>query len=101
MPIDAGSAQVRKSWPHPRQDIAGAPRKPTTPLPDGQITCVVRIPVQPPREKYSASVFQKYVVSLRIPSLLARGVSRSSRTLGAGCGGRDDVARAGDIAGRV
>jgi hypothetical protein len=48
-------------------------------------------PVQPCREKYFTSL-PGQIISL-FPAVLARerGVSRSSRTLGAGCGGRGSV----------
>jgi hypothetical protein len=39
-------------------------------LPDGRAR---RIPVQPSRKKYSASVFQKYVISVAHPVLATRG----------------------------
>src|SRR5437879_1930006 len=47
-----------------------------------------RFPVQPHLQKYSASRFaQIKSISPAVPFPL-RGVSRSSQTLGAGCGGR-------------
>ena len=48
-------------------------------------------PVQPFRQKYSSSVFQKHMVLSSHPAPTERGASRSSRTLGAGCDGRIEV----------
>jgi hypothetical protein len=42
----------------------------------------LRALVQSSREKYLASVFQKFVIWSRHPASLQRGASRSSRTLG-------------------
>jgi hypothetical protein len=51
-------------------------------------------PVQPRSQKYSSSIFPKFVF-LSLPSCFPwRGGSRSSRTLEAGCGGREAVQRA-------
>ena len=44
--------------------------------------------VQSLGQKYSPSVFRKYVIVSPHPAPLQRGASRSSRTLGAGCDGR-------------
>ncbi len=50
----------------------------------------------PPPQKYSASHSPQIIfITLAIPAR-ERGVSRSSRTLGAGCGGRGSVLRARD-----
>ena len=60
-------------------------------LPDGLCG---RSAVQPHFQKYFRSrLTQIKSISLVVPSLW-RGVSRSSRTLGAGCGGRGSVGRA-------
>src|SRR5258705_4947485 len=60
-------------------------------LPDGQF---VDSAVQPSLQKYSASPFgRNRFIDSAIPSH-KRGVSRSSRTLGTGCGGRGSVLRA-------
>src|SRR5690348_4939798 len=53
-----------------------------------QITSFYRKSCQAPREKLSSSVFQKNVVVSAHPDPDQRGVSRSSRTWEAGCGGR-------------
>src|SRR5262249_39845142 len=49
-------------------------------------------PVQPFLRKYFSSVFQKNMIVFPHPAPTERGVSRSSRTLGAGCDGRRGVA---------
>src|SRR5258706_7264213 len=67
-------------------------------LPDGQIT---DFPVQPSLQKYSASRFTQFTFRTPAVPLPQRGVSRSSRTLGAGCGGRGSVRARDVIAGRV
>jgi hypothetical protein len=54
-------------------------------LPDGLCP---RTPVQPPRKKYFASVFQKYVLA-RLPSRLVAGAYRDRHEREAGCGGRN------------
>ena len=61
---------------------------------DGQITSDNRKCVKSLRSKYSYSVFQKNMVLSAHPILTQRGASRSSRTLRAGCGGRQDGQRA-------
>ena len=60
-------------------------------LPDGQF-CAHR--VQPLPQKYSSSPHTQITSkSPAVPHPIKRGVSRSSRTLGAGCGGRGSVRR--------
>jgi hypothetical protein len=68
-------------------------------LPDGQITGIARIPVQPLSEKYFASGFQKYVVSFAHP-VPPRGALAIVMNVGMGCGGRGSVGR-DDSAGRA
>jgi len=57
-------------------------------LPVGQITSDFEKPVQSLREKYFASVFQKYVVCSRHPAL-PRGAYRDRHERWVGCGGRE------------
>jgi hypothetical protein len=45
------------------------------------------------QRKYFCFFFSKLVIKLRRPASITRGVSRSSRTLGAGCGGLSDLQR--------
>jgi hypothetical protein len=52
-----------------------------------------QIAVQPYQQKYSASLPGQIISSFRAIPSRKRGVSRSSRTLGAGCGGRGNVKR--------
>ena len=60
------------------------------------------LPVQSPMQIYFAClVGQINSTSFSRLAPSRRGVSRSSRTLGAGCGGRGSVARANGVAGRV
>jgi len=75
---------INKSYHEPR-------RFAKTTAPDGQITSPNQKRVKPLRVKYLSSVLQKYVIISPHPASTRRGVSRSSRTLGAGCGGREDV----------
>jgi hypothetical protein len=63
-------------------------------LPVGQITSINQKRCQAPLAKYSSSVFRKYVFSPLVPPPSERGVSRSSRTWEAGCGGREAAQRA-------
>src|ERR1700730_7675764 len=58
-------------------------------------------PVQSHLQKYSASRLTQIKTITRAVPAHSRGVSRSSRTLGTGCGGRGSVGRADVIAGRV
>ena len=62
----------------------------TTDLPDGQ---GLRIPVQPPREKYLASVFRKSMLIIRASWPGKRGGSRVVTKRGSGCDGRESGAR--------
>src|SRR5215472_10518429 len=62
--------------------------------PTGKSLRLIRNHVKPSRQKYITSVFQKYMIILPAFRLHRRGVSRSSRTLGAGCGGREGAQRA-------
>ena len=50
--------------------------------------------VKPHLQKYSTSVFRKIMIVSPDPASFERGVSRSSRTLEAGCDGREGVQRA-------
>ena len=67
-------------------------------LPVGQITSLYRkqrpTKSTPFREKYHASVFQNIMIVSAHPASIRRGVSRSSRTLEAGSGGRENAQRA-------
>jgi hypothetical protein len=54
-------------------------------VPDGQITDT---PVQPFSQKYSGVLFTQITSTSTSSRTHKRGVSRSSRTLGAGCDGR-------------
>jgi len=63
-------------------------------LPDGQITSYNQKNVKTLSQKYSPSIFPKFMVILSPSRLHWRGVSRSSRTLEAGCGGRGEAQRA-------
>jgi hypothetical protein len=65
-----------------------------TDLPDGLI---FRIRVKPFREKYSTSVFQKYVLFCRHPAS-ARGALRVVTNVGAGCDGRRNIGSTNDVA---
>ena len=78
---------INKSYHEPR-------RFAKTTAPGGQITSPNQKRVKPLRVKYLSSVLQKYMIISPHPASTRRGVSRSSRTLGAGCGGREDVQRA-------
>src|SRR6185437_7058146 len=78
-------AWVIRDWANP----AASPS-----IPDGQITSDNRKRVNPAGWKYSPSAFPKFMIVCVHPILTQRGVSRSSRTLRAGCGGRRDVQRA-------
>ena len=65
-------------------------------LPDGRSP---QNPVQPSREKYSASVFRKNMIYSRHPVLATRGASRVVTNVGTGCGGRKSVGRDGSQGG--
>ena len=57
----------------------------------GKSVRFIRNHVKPLPQKYFSSVFRKIMIVSMHPASTRRGVSRSSRTLEAGCGGREDV----------
>src|SRR6478609_9574703 len=70
----------------PRNDERGGPTREKQP--DGQINNCLSIPLT---KNISLSPSGKSALSARPSRAHKRGVSRSSRTWGAGCGGRDGI----------
>ena len=68
--------------------------------PTGKSLLIFRNRVKPLLQKYFASRLTQIRCISKPSRLPWRGVSRSSRTLGMGCGGRESVRRAMAIAGR-
>ncbi len=94
MPLCLGGGLLRRLRDTLKFHVSLAPSARDDPTRRGKSLRLIRNNVKPCRQKYLSSVFQKYMFTLSSSRLRWRGVSRSSRTLEAGCGGREEAQRA-------